>query len=73
MNSDSASVKEFVQHVHAHLDANNVFAQIDQISNSTESTRDSTTNKDAADRLDKLVTQALLSAERKVAKPPKPP
>eukprot|EP00980_Cylindrotheca_fusiformis_P031801 scaffold26994_cov313-Cylindrotheca_fusiformis.AAC.1 len=72
MHSDSASIKAFVQHAYEHLHSNKVFERIDRLPTPTEATQD-TSGKPVADCLDRLITQALLSAERKVAKPPKPP
>eukprot|EP00980_Cylindrotheca_fusiformis_P026507 scaffold16318_cov93-Cylindrotheca_fusiformis.AAC.1 len=72
MHSDSASIKEFVQYAYDHLKSNNVFERLEHLPSPTEDIQD-ISSKPAADCLDRLITQALLSAERKVAKPPKPP
>jgi hypothetical protein len=70
INSDSSAAKAFVKHAYEHLLLNDVFLKY---SSFVEQVDHSPTPHLLANAIDDQITRSLLSAEKKIARPPRPP
>jgi endonuclease/exonuclease/phosphatase family metal-dependent hydrolase len=70
INSDSSAAKAFVEHAYAHLLLNDVFIKYSSFADQVDH---SPTPYLLANAIDDQITRSLLSAEKKIARPPRPP